>query len=732
MSTKKASSHSRHAVHALGAAPGSLSMAIARHKDGRLADAESGYLSSLREKPQVFDALHLLGLVHLSRKQHLLSIALIRSALAIHPGNAVAHGNLGNALLELKRYEEATVSYRNALTCQPDHVEAYNNLGNALKAQGQFEEAIGSYRKALEIKPDYATAHNNMGNALQDLKRPQEAVPCYRKAVALRPGYAEAHYNLGKALQELKEYDQAIECYRRALALKPDYIAALTNLGGALQELKRHEEAIACYHNILALNPGYAIAYSNLANSLKELKRFSEASAFYHRALEIDPGYADAWYNFGNALQDMRNHEEAVACYRNVIEIAPRHAEAHNNLGHALWELRKYEEAIACCRKALELQPDHPYAFGMLAAAEMKICDWQDIGHLTAEVRRQAREGRSVVSPFTLLAFSDSLAEQRSCAERSIRDSFPQLPPALWNGERYHHDRIRIAYLSADFQQHATAYLMAELFELHDKSRFELTGISFGPDDQSAVRARLVAAFDRFHDVRAKSDREVAQLLRELEIDIAIDLKGFTQNSRIGILAHRPAPVQVSYLGYPGTTGAEFIDYVIGDRWVTPFDQQAYFSERIVQLPDCYQVNDSKRAIANDIPARAACGLPGHGFVFCCFNNNYKIVPEIFDIWMRLLKRTPGSVLWLLGDNAVAENNLRMETEARGIDPARLVFAPRLPLERHLARHRHADLFLDTLPINAHTTASDALWAGLPILTCLGVGIRRQGGCQPA
>jgi predicted O-linked N-acetylglucosamine transferase (SPINDLY family) len=283
-----------------------------------------------------------------------------------------------------------------------------------------------------------------------------------------------------------------------------------------------------------------------------------------------------------------------------------------------------------------------------------------------------------------------------------------------------HGGRIRLAYLSADFRHHATAYLVAELFELHDRDRFEVIGISFGADDRSEVRARLVRAFDRFHDVSSTSDREVASLMQELEVDIAVDLKGHTEGARLPILAARPAPLQVSYLGYPSTMGADFIDYVVADQVVLPLDQQPFYPEKIVHLPECYQVNDSKRRIASRIPARRELGLPEDAFVFCCFNNNWKINAAMFDIWMRLLRAVDGSVLWLFRSNDLATANLRAEAKARGIDPARLVFAPFLDLPDHLARLKRADLFLDTLPCNAHTTASDSLWAGLPVLTCVG------------
>jgi predicted O-linked N-acetylglucosamine transferase (SPINDLY family) len=318
------------------------------------------------------------------------------------------------------------------------------------------------------------------------------------------------------------------------------------------------------------------------------------------------------------------------------------------------------------------------------------------------------------------LTIPSSSAEQLQCAKLWIKNKFPRCDPPVWQGERYDHKRIRIAYLSADFYQHATAFLMAGMFECHDKSRFDLTAISFGPNDNSAMRQRLQASFDRFMDCDRYDDHQIADLVRSLEIDLLVDLKGFTTDSRTGICARRPAPIQVNYLGYPGTMGAEYMDYIIADRVVIPEHQRGCYSEKIAYVPNSYQVNDTKRAIADTALTRAQAGLPDGMFVFCSFNNNYKITPAVFDCWMRMLQQVEGSVLWLLEDNARAADNLRKEAVARGVNAERLIFAKRLPLAEHLARHRLADLFLDTLPCNAHTTASDALWAGLPVLTCRG------------
>jgi protein O-GlcNAc transferase len=339
---------------------------------------------------------------------------------------------------------------------------------------------------------------------------------------------------------------------------------------------------------------------------------------------------------------------------------------------------------------------------------------------LTGDVAVELAAGRPIVTPFTLLGICDDPALQLQCAKNYLDERMPVRPEPLRSGARNCNGRLRIAYLSADFQNHATAYLTAELFELHDRSRFEIAAISFGRDDSNSMRRRLTKAFDQFHDVQASSDRDVAMLIRDLQIDIAVDLKGFTRDARPEILSFRPAPIQVNFLGFPATMGADFMDYIIADRTVLPFDQHRFYPEKVVHLPDCYQPNDSKRSIADRTCTRPEARLPDDGFVFCCFNNNFKITSPVFEAWMRLLVAVPGSVLWLLRDNGDAQANLLHQAQAQGVDPARLVFADRVTLDAHLARHRLADLSLDTLPYSAHTTASDALWAGVPVLTCKG------------
>jgi predicted O-linked N-acetylglucosamine transferase (SPINDLY family) len=554
----------------------------------------------------------------------------------------------------------------------------------ALEAD-DFAAAEAHARRALAQDAADAEALRLLGASLLYQARYAEALGPLEAAHRAAPHKGSGH-RLGYCHLALGDFAGAAQVLQREVQAFPDLVNAHLALGVALVQLQRQEEALAAFLEAARLDPGSAEAHTNAGNVLAALGRHDEALAQLRQAAQAPPGLADPHFNLGVALQRLKRHEEAIDSFQAALGIAPRMPYA---LGHRLWN-------------------------------ELSLCRWDAIGPGSAELRRQVRDEGLAVAPFTFLALSDDPQEQRLCAELHLRKALPALAAPLWRGERYRHDRIRVAYLSADFCEHATAYLAAGLFERHDRSRFETVALSYGADDRSPMRARLARAFDKFVDVRALSDAHVARLLRDMEIDIAVDMKGHTTEARIGILAHRPAPVQVAYLGYPGTSGAGFIDYVLADRFVLPEIEQQHWTEKVVYLPDCYQVNDAGRAIAEQTPTRAEAGLPERAFVFCCFNNSYKILPRMFDVWMRLLRELHGSVLWLLEDNAGARVNLEREARARGVDPARLVFARRLPHAGHLARHRLADLFLDTLPYNAHTGASDALWAGLPVLTCAG------------
>jgi predicted O-linked N-acetylglucosamine transferase (SPINDLY family) len=562
--------------------------------------------------------------------------------------------------------------------------------------------------------------HNNYGNVLRDLARHAEAVDSFDRALQIQPSYPEALCNRGGALQAMGRIDEALRNYDEALRFRPAYVDAHYNRGVAPQDLGRFEEAAQSYGHALKLQPAFAEAHYNTGNVLHELKRFEEAVKSYDSALRIRDSFAEAHNNRGNALLELGRVNEALHSYERAIQVLPNLANAHNNRGNALSLLKRPEQALASYERALSLDPDFPWVRGARLHAKLLLCNWDGIDAAVEDLIARIERGKRATRPFTVLALSDDPSLHRRVAEMSAIPAELAPRPLAVPPMRPRGPRIIIGYYSADYQNHATANLMAELFELHDRRRFEIIGFSYGTPTHDPMRQRLLGAFDRFVEVRSNSDREIAQLSRELKVDIAVDLKGFTQDSRPGIFAQRAAPIQINYLGYPGTVGGDYMDYIVADRMLIPPQHRQHYSERVIYLPNSYQANDRKRPIAEDPCSRADLGLPQSGFIFCSFNSCYKITPILFDSWMRILQRVKHSILWLLTDSGAVAGTLRREAARRGVNADRLIFAPQLPLARHLARYRIADLFLDTFPCGGHTTASDALWAGLPVLTRLG------------
>jgi protein O-GlcNAc transferase len=513
---------------------------------------------------------------------------------------------------------------------------------------------------------------------------------------------------------------EAARLYGAVLQGAPRNFQALYLLGFIQFQQGRFEDAERLIGEAVRINPHSPDAFYNRGCALQHLQRHEEALAAFDRALALKSDYGDALTNRGATLLALKKTGEAIASFEAALALQPRDAEALSNRATALFEIQRYDESAAAYGRLIAAAPQFPYATGNLVLARAYCCDWSDFAQDRARITAKLRAGKPTISPHASTLILNNAEDQLRSARRWVVDRCPPAPSPLWRGEIYRHDKIRVAYLSADFHVHATAFLIAGVLEHHDRSRFETVALSFGPDDGSEMRARLTRGCDRFMDVRTKSDSEIAAMVRQLEVDIAVDLKGFTQDGRSGIFAHRPAPLQVNYLAHPGTMGADYMDYIFADKTVIPPEHRSSYSEKIVYLPDSYQANDSVRRVEERTPSRAEVGLPDTGFVFASFNNSYKITPPMFDVWMRLLRATDGSVLWLLQDNEAATSNLKREAEARGVEPRRLIFAPRVNVEEHLARQRLADLFLDTLPCTAHTTASDALWVGLPVLTVLG------------
>ncbi len=643
-----------------------------------------------------------------------------RAALRRNGRNVTALFLLALTQMQERNFEEAERQFAKATELAPAAAEIWANRGNNQIALGRADRALEFLTRALALEPNFPEALYNQAKLLTDAGRLGEALAAYDKCIALVPRFADAMNSRGVILAKLDRHDEALASYESCLAITPNAADTLNNRGNLLAALDRHDEALASYDASLAITPDAADTLRNRGNLLAMLGRNDEALASYDRALRSAPNVPDLLDRRGNLLATLGRDDEAFASFDKCLSADPQYAPGWLSVAKLLVSRKRFEEALGVIRKLLAVAPDADFARGYLAYVKLNLCDWDGLPEDIAVLRDQIVQAKAVTLPFHSLLTLTSPNEQLLCAKARVALEFPRGSITWSASPRYDHERIRLAYVSADFHEHATSHLMAGLIEHHDRNRFETIAISFGPDDDSETQRRIRGAFDRFVDVRGCSDLEAGRRIRELEVDIAVDLKGFTGDCRPGILVSRPAPLQVSYLGYPGTMGADFIDYIIADRWVIPPDQRRYYAEEIVYLPDCYQCNDDKRTIGTAAPTRIEAGLPAQGFVFCSFNHTFKIMPEVFDVWMRLLGRIEGSVLWQLADHPAARRNLRAEAERRGIAPDRIVFADRLPPDRHLARHALADLFLDTLPYGAHTTASDALWAGLPLLTCLG------------
>jgi protein O-GlcNAc transferase len=732
-----------------------VGQALALHRQGRFDQAEAFYRSALARRPDHFEASYFLGMLKMQQGQPAQALALIEAAVKIkpaapealailgavlaalgrpaealgayerliklRPGDADALYNRGVVLTSLRRHAEALASYDQALALRRDHVPSLFNKATALVALEQFERARAAYDALIAVVPNHVDALTDRGNVLARLGCHAEALASFERALAINPSHVNALNNRGNLLKENGRGEEALATYERALAVDPRNTATLNNRGNVLIELERPTEAIAAFDRALALMPDDPETLFNRACALERLHRFEDALADLDRSLTARPDSVKALNNRGNMLAALRRPEEAINSYDRAFALEPNNADTLHNRGNVLMGLGRHAQAIADYQRAFALDPEHPHAFDSLGFAQFSVCDWDEAARLAKHAERVLRDGGgpSVGTTYPLYYFGNP-AYQLTAARAYLQANYPPVRAPLAPRTVADPGKLRIAYLSSDFRFHPVATAIVEMLERHDRTRFEIAGISFGRDDASEIRSRLVRAFDRFHDVADESDRGVADLLRGLGVHIAVDLNGMTRGCRPGVLARRPAPIQVTYLGYPGTTGAEFVDYILADATVLPLDQQPFFAETIVHLPDCYHPNDTTRAFSA-APDRAHFGLPEPGFVFCCSNQSHKVSAESFDVWMRLLARVEGSVLWLSHMNDAATDNLRRAAAARGIDPARVIFAPLLDrVEDYLARHRRADLFLDTLPYNAHSTAIDAVWAGLPVVTCTG------------
>ena len=582
----------------------------------------------------------------------------------------------------------------------------------ALEGQGHYAQALRICRALMLSFP----ADERVAAAIDRLTR---GLAAGTSAEPADP--AKEHFGEAVRLQGGGWLGEAADRYRQALAIRPDYVEAHNNLGSTLRAQGRLDEALACYERALRLRPGHPNIYNNLGVTLKALGRNEEAIGCYQRALAARPDFADAHYNLGNALQAEGRLDAAIASFERAVALRPDHAEGHSNLAAALVAIGRIDAAIVSYERALQLRPELSDARAQTLFLKSLYCDWDAIDAQADLIPMLGITG-DAIAPYAALTLEDHPERHRIRAERFAADRFRQVPLPAPARPTARPERLRIGYFSADFKNHPVGRLIARTLELHDRTRFEVHGYAYGDAASGPLRDRLAAACDVFREVDPLSDRAIAELARRDGIDIAVDLTGYTGASRSAIFAYRPAPVQVNYLGLPGTSGAPFLDYLVADKGLIPQQCRGFYSEAIIYLPDQYQAQDDSLPFPDAPPSRTSLGLPEQGFVFCAINNSYKIKPAEFTIWMRLLQEVEGSVLWLLRASAAAEANLRRAAERRGVDPDRIRFAGKVAYEEYVARFAQADLFLDTFISTAGATASDALRAGLPVLTKAGRG----------
>ncbi len=619
-------------------------------------------------------------------------------------------------------HQDALNAYDLALSINPADVETLINKGSVANDINNYTMALQALNDAIAIRPDIAEAWSNKGIALNKLHLYQDSVSAYNEALRLDPGYYQAWSNKSAPLNKLKRFLEAIESCDKALGIKPDYAEAYFNKGITLGELKRYDEALIHYDRALGLKPDYAEAYFNKGVILGELKRYEEALTHYDRALSLKPDNAKTYFNKSNILHDLKRYDEALTHYDRALSLKPDYAEAYFNKGVILAELKRYEEALTNYEKVLSINPDFDWANGEFLHTKMKICSWINFQERVQKLAEQVQLNQKVILPFQLLSLIDDAKLHKKSSEIYIYNKYPPNPLLGSFSKRLKKDKIRLAYFSPDFQNHPVAFLTSELFELHDRSRFEIFAFSLHKaPDADPMRLRLRKGFDHFIDVENMSELEIAELARSLEIDIAIDLAGTTAHSRMGIFSYRAAPIQINWLGYPGTIGAKYIDYIVADSTLIPESSRHFFTEKVAYLPNTYMVDDTKRVASSRVFTREECSLPDDSFVFCCFNNDYKFNEKVLGSWSRILKAVEKSVLWISNNNELFKKNIVDEFDKRGIRSDRIIFAQRVELMAdHLARYQLADLFLDTCPYNAHTTAVDSLKAGTPVLTLIG------------
>ena len=595
-------------------------------------------------------------------------------------------------------------------------------LGRAINEfqANQFDAAEKLLLNVLQLQKNNLPALHIMGLIKAAQEKHTDAASYFKKALAINPQEPSLNYNLARALSAYGRHLEALQFHEKSVKLASENAQAWVNYGISLASLGRTQDAINMFNNALALNPAYEEALANLGECFRQLQDFQNARLAFAKAIESGGQLPLSWVGGARVEFALGEAHQAIAKYLQCLERDSENLECLLELALVYLSVNDYQAALDCYERAYSIKPDEDFLLGRVLNVSMQACRWDKVSDLIAEVLEKVKEGKRVCHPFTVVSTIDDPQIQLKAAQ--IWSAYTQDTAAFKKSAAplKQKEKIRLGYFSADFYQHATMHLMADMFKQHDKSRFEVFAFSYGNGVKDSMLESVIPHFDQFHYVADKSDYEIAQAARDLGIDIAIDLKGFTYDARPGIFAHKAAPIQVNYLGYPGTMGSPCIDYIIADPVLICPEYEKCYSEKIVYLPNSYQINDPQRVVDDAAVSREDVGLPSQGFVYCSFNQHYKFLPSIFDSWARILNKVENSVLWLMAEGELVRSNLRNEIAKRGIAPERLIFADRIPSAQHLARMRLADLFMDSLPYNSHTTASDALWVGLPILTLQG------------
>jgi len=614
--------------------------------------------------------------------------------------------------------DEAIRGIKSLINSHPKEPILFNICGVLTKEIGQLEEAISFFEQSLLLKSDYAEAHYNLGLTFQELNQISAAIDSYKMALKNNPNYPEALNNLGSLLKNSNRVDESIKCFQKAIEINPDFVSAWNNLGNAFKDLGQLLEAVDCYEKALQVDSNIPELHNNKGNALKQMGKHDEAIVSYKKSLEIQPENYETLNNLGIVLDKLGLFNQAIEAYDKAIKINPDFSEGFYNRGQVLNNLQLLPEALASFESAYRLEPGIDFIFGDLLHLKMYLCIWDDFEIHLEELINKIMDSQKVVNPFPMLALIDDLQLQRKVAEIYINKDY-SITSVKKIDPYTDHDKIIIGYFSPDFRDHAVAHLSAGMFELHDRDQFEVHAFYFGEDTKDEMNIRIKEGVDNFHNIQSMSDEDIIAISRSIELDIAVDLCGHTKNSRIDLFANRLAPIQVNYLGYTGTSGADYMDYIVADH--TIISDSSQYSEKIVYMPNSYMVNDNLGQKYDRVFSREEVGLPDQSFIFCCFNNHYKILPKVFKSWMRILDEVENSVLWLAETNQYTTQNLLKEVKKFGIHENRIIFAPQMSLRNdHLNRIKLADLFLDTSPFNAHTTGSDALRMGIPLLTCIG------------